>query len=65
MATLYLDQLLRGRGDVGLLAHDAEAALEAGVGHLLLEQRHQVAQGEQHAQDQVIGPLLIHGHHQA
>lgn len=41
---IYLEQLLRGRLDVGLLLHDAKASFEADGVDLLLQQRHQVAQ---------------------
>lgn len=60
----YLDELLRRGRDLHLFPRHPEAAFQARVLDLLLQQGHQVSQREQDAENQEGGVLPLHGDQQ-
>ena len=60
----YLDKLFRRGRDLHFLPGHPEAAFQARVLDLLLQQGHQIPQGEQHPENQEGAVFLLHRHEQ-
>lgn len=60
----YLEQLFGRWLYISLLLHDPEASFEADGVHLLLQQRHQIAECQQHAENEVAVVLVVNRNQQ-